>query len=79
MTREEWFALKVGDFVRTSTPIPRRILNVRNGCITLRALRKTKYGKPNAVYAKNDRHLFTKIDKEMCSACYKHNRNEIYL
>jgi len=79
MTKEEWNSLEVGDYVRTNTPIPRRILNVKNGCITLRALRKTKYGDPNTFYASNDRRLFTKVDKEMCNACHKHNRDEIYL
>ncbi len=79
MTKEEWFSLKVGEFVRTSTPIPRRILNIKNGCITLKALHKTKWNKPNTIYAKNDRRLFTKVDKGMCDACCKHDRNEIYL
>lgn len=79
MTKEEWDSLKEGDFVRTSTPIARRILKVKNGCITLKALKKTLYNSPYAIYAKNDKRLFTKLDKEMCDACHKHNRNGILL
>jgi len=61
VTKEEWYSLKVGDYVCMHSPIPRKILNVQNRCITLLALKKTKYGKPNTVYAKNDRYKFTKV------------------
>ena len=57
MTKEEWFKLKPGQFIYSSK-IPREIIKVSNKnintrCITLKALRKTKYG-PNTVYCAND-------------------------
>jgi len=69
MTKEEWFALQVGDFVKMEgSLISRKILDFNNGCITLMALRSTKFNKLTTVYAKNDRYKFTKVDKEKCDA-----------
>jgi len=44
MTKEEWNMLKVGDYVQIKNSVPRQILKIKNDCITLLALKKTKYG-----------------------------------
>ena len=64
MTKEEWNMLKVGDYVQIKNSVPRQILKIKNDRITLLALKKTKYGDVNTIYAKNDRWRFNKIIKQ---------------
>jgi len=61
MTKEEWFSLKVGNYVCTDNKIARKVLRFRNGCITLKALRKTKYGCPTTIYSDSDKYKFIKV------------------
>ena len=37
---------------------PEKILQIRNKCITVKALRKTKYGSANTVLAPNDKYKY---------------------
>ena len=58
MTREEWNSIKVGRCV-FSNKYARRVLSVKNNCITLESIGKTKFGQKTTVYSPNDRSKFS--------------------
>jgi hypothetical protein len=44
MTFEEWSSLRVGDIIYSKAGKAREILKFNNLCVTLKAMRPTKYG-----------------------------------
>jgi len=60
MTFEEWSSLKVGDIIYSRSGKARKVLKFNNLCVTLKAIRQTKFGKETTVYGKNDRQFFSK-------------------
>lgn len=60
MTFEEWSSLKVGDIIYSKAGKAREVLKFNNLCVTLKAIRRTKYGDKTTVYSKNDRQFFSR-------------------
>jgi hypothetical protein len=71
MTKEEWQNLKVGDFVystKTKTKIKREIVKIskdgHTDCISMKALRKTRYDDKLTCYCSNDRSFWSICPQE---------------
>jgi len=61
MTPEEWGQLEAGQIIYSLSNTPRKIfkVNKRARCITLEAIRKTRYGDKYTVYTKSEARLFS--------------------
>jgi len=78
MTFEEWSSLKVGDIIYSKAGKAREILKFNNLCVTLKAIRPTKYGSKATVYSKNDRHFFSKTGSRMKNISIAHVYDGIF-
>ena len=56
---KKWLSLKAGDIIwMRKSRLPRKVINMKNGCIMLRKVRKSQYKSKFTVYVPNDRHFF---------------------